>query len=218
MIVLYPLGIPLYYATLLFLGRDAMNITGVPSDDDSNAHAAAYLAKPYRPGCYYYEVVECVRRILLTGAVVFVFPTTSAQIAVGLVIACAFSLVSEALAPYSSRWDSWVARMGHVIVLMSIFVGFLAKVDLSSNTSGNQVLFGGGLVALNALLCLAVVLEGLSMACSVTQHRESLPRAIRNAAVGFARGESGRNINNSHNSRGKVRITPALAGSSTDGV
>lgn len=67
MIFVYPVGIPLIYAALLFWGCDALKIAAVRNMDQSHVQAAAQLSSPYRPGCFYYEVIECGRRVLLTG-------------------------------------------------------------------------------------------------------------------------------------------------------
>lgn len=132
------------------------------------------------------QVVECARRMLLTGAVVFIFPNNSAQLAITLVIACGFSLMYEALAPYRSKWDSWVARGGHLIVLLSFFVAFLLKVDLAVESEQSNA-FGEVLVATNVLLVLAVLVEGTSLACTVTERPEgTMPQHVMNAATGFA--------------------------------
>lgn len=132
------------------------------------------------------QVVECARRMLLTGAVVFIYPDSSAQVAITLLMACAFSLVYEALAPYSSHWDSWVARAGHIIVLLSVFVAFLLEAELAVDSHESNV-FGGILVAINVCLIMAVMVEGASLACTVSKSGEdSLPRAVMNAAQGFA--------------------------------
>ncbi|CAN0424457.1 unnamed protein product, partial [Scytosiphon promiscuus] len=83
------------------------------------------LWEPYTPKVFYYEVIECGRRILLTGVVVFIYPNTAAQIAVTLMIAFAFVVFSEGLAPYTSPWDTWISRMGHVVVFVSMYVALL---------------------------------------------------------------------------------------------
>ncbi|CAN0493977.1 unnamed protein product, partial [Scytosiphon promiscuus] len=44
----------------------------------------------YKPSCYYYAVVECARRIVLTGAAVFLLPDTAEQIAIVLFVAVVF--------------------------------------------------------------------------------------------------------------------------------
>lgn len=127
--------------------------------------------------------MECVRRILLTGAVVFIHPNSAQQLAVALVMACTFSLVSEALAPYSSLWDAWVARAGHIMVLLSVFVAFLMKLELDED---NRDAFGGLLLASNVILILSVVAEGIALSLSLKRSGEGrVSLAVKNAVSGF---------------------------------
>ncbi|CAN0344433.1 unnamed protein product, partial [Scytosiphon promiscuus] len=74
----------------------------------------------YRPERYYYEVVECGRRIMLTGVVVFIFPNDAAQIAITILTTFFFFAVFEILSPYKSESDMWLSRGGHVIVFLSM--------------------------------------------------------------------------------------------------
>ncbi|CAN0459726.1 unnamed protein product, partial [Hapterophycus canaliculatus] len=102
MIFVYPVGIPLLYAILLFQRR------GVLSDADADKSAAQPISsiwESYRPERFYYEVVECGRRIMLTGVVVFIFPNDAAQIAITMLIAFFFFAMFEVLAPYKSQSD-----------------------------------------------------------------------------------------------------------------
>ncbi|CAM9202855.1 unnamed protein product [Ectocarpus sp. 8 AP-2014] len=186
MIFVYPIGIPLVYAALLFGGRDALKIAAVPNIEQSRVQAAVHLSSPYRPGCFYYEIIECGRRVLMTGVIVFIFPNELGQIAVTLVMACTFALLFEALAPYDSKWDAWISRSGHVIVLLSIFVAFLLEQREHDGTSDSQDLYGGVLLGMNVSMVLAVVVQVIIMACSVARPTESLlPRSVTSAAVGF---------------------------------
>ena len=67
MMLVYPVGIPLVYVTLLYIDRDALKISPTQDTSESCVKAALQLSSPYRPGCFYYEVVECARRVTLTG-------------------------------------------------------------------------------------------------------------------------------------------------------
>lgn len=98
-------------------------------------------------------------------------------------MACMFALVSEALAPYSCKWDAWISRSGHIIVLFSVFVAFLLKVDVSANGDDSQGVFGGVLVAANVCMILAVVLERIIMAWSVTHLAEPLPPSVHTGTM-----------------------------------
>ena len=125
--------------------------------------------------------------LAIAGAIVFIFPNEAGQVAVTLVIACMFALVFEALAPYDSKWDAWISRSGHVIVLLSIFVAFLLEREDSEDASSDNShdLYGGVLLAINVSMVLVVAVQGVTMACSVTRSAEALPRSVSQAAVGF---------------------------------
>lgn len=155
MIFVYPLGIPALYAFFLFRNRDMLK--------DKASRASSFflqrtssLWKPYKPERFYYEVIECGRRITLSSASFYIFPNTAAQIAVSLLIVLFFIAVSEGLDPYASRWDCWVNRMGHAIIFTSIYLALLEKGDFSM---GSLDIFGAILVTANICMILAVVIE-----------------------------------------------------------
>ncbi|CAM9792296.1 unnamed protein product, partial [Ectocarpus sp. 12 AP-2014] len=127
MIFVYPLGIPLLYAGLLFQRRDVLAHDG---PDKTVAQPISGLWEPYRPERFYYEVVECGRRVMLTGVVVFIFPNDAAQIAITMLAAFFFLWVFEVLSPYKSESDMWLSRGGHAIVFLSMFDLLLLKVDV----------------------------------------------------------------------------------------
>lgn len=183
MIVVYTVGIPLLYATLLFRNRDVLT-DGARRTDDPSVTTISDLWTSYKPNRFYYEVIECGRRVLLAGVVVFIYPNTAAQVAVTLMIAVFFLLVSESLAPYVSRWDAWISRMGHVIVFTSMYVALLLKVDLSDENANGQKTFEAILVSAHAVMVLAVIVETIAMAlASGTKQHETLRPRFRGGGV-----------------------------------
>ena len=54
--------------------------------DKAEAQPIVGLWEPYRPERFYYEVVECGRRIMLTGVTVFIFPNDAAQVAITMLL------------------------------------------------------------------------------------------------------------------------------------
>ena len=106
MIAVYPVGIPFLYAVILFHYRRVL------SDDRANkskAQPIANLWAPYRPSVFYYEVIECGRRIMLTGVAVFIFPNSAAQVAITVMNSLFFFVVSEVLPPYVCASDTWLS-------------------------------------------------------------------------------------------------------------
>lgn len=167
MIMLYPVGIPVFYGTILFKNREVLKDRRRHSVQQStDLEVTGSLWKPYTPGRYYYEVVECARRVMLTGVVVFIYPNTAAQVAVTLVLVFVFVMVSESLAPYASKQDSWISRVGHIVVFLSMFQALVIKVDVSDERSDSQELFGGVLLAANICMVAAVIAEATMVVCS----------------------------------------------------
>eukprot|EP00752_Nemacystus_decipiens_P012585 g11145.t1 len=166
MMVLYTLGIPTFYGYLLFKDRDVLK-NEAERERTPRVTTTSDLWKPYKPSVFYYEVVECVRRISLTGVVVFIEPNTSAQVAGTLMMAFVFVVISEALAPYASRWDAWLSRIGHMVVFVSMYVALLLKVDVSDERAGSQNVFGAILVCGHVCMMSVVVTESIVLTCSM---------------------------------------------------
>ena len=104
MIFVYPVGIPVLFGVFLLANRAALRHPSRGGrGDDPTVEILADLWEPYRPEMYLFELVEYIRRILLTGIVVFIFPNTAAQIAVTFVVEFFFFVVSVVLLPYRKR-------------------------------------------------------------------------------------------------------------------
>ena len=168
MILLYTVGIPALYGGLLFTNREVLR-DKCRREDALSVQSTSDLWKPYKPNRFYYEVVECIRRVLLTGVCLVVDDDTAAQTAVTLMIAFAFAVVLEILSPYESRVDTWVSRTGHAVVYTSMYFALLLKVDVSRETQKSQKAFEVVLLTTNACMIVAVVVEAAMMVCSVRE-------------------------------------------------
>ena len=60
---------------------------------------------------YYYEVIECGRRMLLTGVLIFIAPQSPSQVAMACIFAFASLLGFEVMRPHMDPADSWLYRM-----------------------------------------------------------------------------------------------------------
>ncbi|CAM9186739.1 unnamed protein product, partial [Laminaria digitata] len=85
MILVYTVGIPLLYAILLC--RNDVLTDGVRRNTNLSVSTTSDLWVSYKPNRFFYEVVECGRRVLLAAAVVFISPNTAAQVVVTLAVA-----------------------------------------------------------------------------------------------------------------------------------
>jgi hypothetical protein len=77
MILVYPIGIPLLYAYALRRNKHLLSIDKKDTSSSNIIHklrlshteltSTRFLWQAYRPQLYYWEVIECVRRLMLTG-------------------------------------------------------------------------------------------------------------------------------------------------------
>lgn len=166
MIFVYPVGIPLFYAYLLYKNRRVLE-SEVERATNLRVKPISDLWLPYKPERFYYELVECLRRISLTGVVVFIYPNTAPQVAVTLMIAFSFVVVVERLSPYVSKWDARISLAGHIIVFLSMYIALLSKVEVTDLRAASQEVFAGILVAAHICLVLAAVVEASITAYSL---------------------------------------------------
>lgn len=182
MFLVYPVGIPALYAILLILrGRWRKKVGGrgfegalstfeeeIPVHENMERQRliaqawntlAADLWAPYKHRHSYYEVVECLRRVMLTGVVVFILPGSATQVSTTFLIALFFFIVSESLKPYATAFDAWMYRIGHVVVLLSMFLAVLVKIKVEDENDIELGTLSVITVVANVFMALAVVAE-----------------------------------------------------------
>ena len=154
MVCVYPIGIPAVFT--YWLARNRLELAKSGRDDKLQLQPASDLWSPYKPSRFYYEVVECARRITLTGIAVFVLPNSPAQIAVVLLLAVVFLFVSESMSPFEKSVDMGLYRWGNGIILASMYVALLLKVDVSSEDSTTISAFAAVLIGANICMAMTV--------------------------------------------------------------
>eukprot|EP00903_Cladosiphon_okamuranus_P009051 g8653.t1 len=190
MILVYPVGIPIVFAVMLWRKRSIINPPkdvpppggvlnfphaqaargeeryGRPSEPDprlSDRRIAetAFLWRAYRPEAYYYEVLECFRRLLLTGCLVFILPNSAGQAAVACVLAALTVVVFALVNPYGDDNDHRAYTLGALTIFLTMFMGLAVKVDLADEETESQRVLGLLLIFLTVGLLVVAVLECL---------------------------------------------------------
>lgn len=181
MVCVYPIGIPATFA--LLLGRNRRDLRKADREGMAHLEPLSDLWGSYKPSRYYYEVVECGRRIMLTGVAVFVLPDSAAQIAVVLLLAVVFLFVSESLSPFEKRIDMGLYRWGNGVILASMYVALLLKVDVSKEGNGTLSAFVGVLIAANVFMVVCVIVQSILLVMeyrsSVRESRDPISRSKR---------------------------------------
>lgn len=77
------------------------------------------------------------------------------------------------------RWDSWLSRMGHAVVTLSMYVALLLKVDVSGERPESQNLFEGVLIAAHICMGLVVLVETAAQGVQVWLEKRAQNPASR---------------------------------------
>lgn len=157
MVGVYPVGIAAVFACLLARYRHDL----VKSDRDSVPHLTPFhcMWAAYKPSRYFYEVVECGRRVFLTILAAFVPSNSTTQVSAVLLFAVLFVFISEAMSPFDKEADMNLYRWGNAIIVASMYVAFLMKVDVGYDTDRALLTFSGVLILANVFMVVTVVLQ-----------------------------------------------------------
>ena len=76
------------YLGLLFHHRKQINPTLADDAREDDIKYIGFLFEGYEPRCLYFEVIECVRKLMLTGMMIFFFPDTPSQACARVCVDC----------------------------------------------------------------------------------------------------------------------------------
>ncbi|GMI22709.1 hypothetical protein TeGR_g13157 [Tetraparma gracilis] len=169
MILVYPVGIPLMYFALLFrkramldpgqlkfareLGSEEAGLKKAIEErkrlelGDPGLASLAFLYSSYEPRCWWYEVFETLRRLLLTGGLLFVSPGSAAQIAVSLMMSIASTRVLAGYKPFADSANDALAEAVQWQLYLTMFGSLLIRVNVDGENLQDRAAFDAVLVA-----------------------------------------------------------------------
>jgi hypothetical protein len=143
-----------------------------------------FLWNDYELEYYYWEVVECIRRMFLTGFIVFIYPNTATQAAVG----CVFAVVSMVLIswtqPHAERRDCMLYLASCIVIALSFYLMLMIRVDVSGENSQNQNAFSGVLIVLSIALVLTALWQVVTLSHEAFSNAKSQVAANKRARIG----------------------------------
>jgi hypothetical protein len=138
-----------------------------------------FLWSPYREQVYWWEAAECIRRLALTGLLVFILPGTAGQSAVACVFTVITLIVFSIASPFTDRTDFNHYWLGCMILFLSTILAFILKGNYTATEQTSQEVLPTLLVTLNILLLVSVAIAVAVVArIAYTLSIAALPRTV----------------------------------------
>ena len=150
-------------------------INGDPNFGDSAismmASALKFTHENYHSRCWYWEVIEMIRKLLMTiGAVLFV-GHTKIGLTCTLILAMAFTILHAIYKPFKSKFESGAQFLSLILIPMNlVVVAVLQSQDTESPTIINKDMdsyfLGMFLIVINSSIFIAIVARLLFIICT----------------------------------------------------
>jgi len=149
MMLVYPIGIPCGWAAMLYVKQDilvdekAMNREAM-FGNPKTGHLS-FLVESYKPKYYYFEVVECFRRILLTSAIGLADADTANAPIAGVIISLIFIFIFSEAKPFKQKENSALGILLMYTLTLIFLAALVSKVGAVGN---NDDAFGAVLITI----------------------------------------------------------------------
>ena len=115
------------------------------------------LYASYKPDYPYFEVYDLIRKLFLTGIIIFVRPGTVTQIATATAFCMAALAIHLNIRPFLDAFDNLLQTMALVCILGTMYVGLLIRAEVTTNdetidrSTITKVLVGANLIVILVL-------------------------------------------------------------------
>ena len=134
--VLYPFGVPFVYLLLLWHAREAITTGAGRTRRGTVAHALRLLWGDYKPNCWYWEVAELARKVVLVGFFALIQPGSTLQLSAAVAFCVCFLMLQLVVQPFKLALDNLVASCtSFALVLIFFFCSLLQQQNLVEATS-----------------------------------------------------------------------------------
>jgi len=181
MILMYPIGIPVLYYYLLNKARKfldpgqrkfASQLKGVAAGRKKalkerkkyeklhpEVLALSFLYEAYEPQYYWFEVFETLRKLVLTGGLVFLNPGTASQIIVSMILCLGSMRVYSGYKPFNDDKVDTFAEVAQWQLFFTMFAALAIRVEVDGESLQDRVYFDLTLVVLQFIAPVIVVVH-----------------------------------------------------------
>ena len=169
MVCVYPIGVPTMYFFLLFRTRQQLKAGQVEKEEqvskkqaleealqgreeseeeDPTLKALSFLYDSYQPKYWWFEIFETMRKLALTGFLVFIAPGTTAQVVVSLLMSITALAVYLRTDPFVDGFNNSLALVANSQLVLTLVGALAINVNMDDADLKDQASFDAFLTAL----------------------------------------------------------------------
>ena len=154
-IVLYPVGVIVLCALLLYVGRSTLLLE---EEDTPYTRSIAFLHAPFRPTFFYFDLLELCKKLLLVGFASLIEPGSLKQMMVAVLVSQLFLVLHLQSLPYRNHLDNVLST----VINLSLCVFFIWCLMLQMGALGDDDALESGRLsslglAVSAMMLVAIV-------------------------------------------------------------
>ena len=150
--IIYVIGIPLAELLILYCNRRRLYTDGSLKE----RFGTFYLN--YKPNSYYFDVLDLMRRLVLTGGLIIFGGESISQTFLGIVICLFWLLVLAYKKPYNSASDNFLAILMALHLVITMVTGMALKAYSMTPTQNEYQNVGFGLIIISTT-CVVTLLS-----------------------------------------------------------
>merc|ERR1740138_1344019 len=121
---------------------DHFTLDDISDEDKENSEHLSFLTNAYEPHMYWFEVFECIRRLMLSSMLIMINPGTAAQIVVAILVCLLGIKFYSYYNPFVEDSDDHMAEAAQWQTFCIFFAALLLRVDHAGESPDSQMLLG----------------------------------------------------------------------------
>jgi hypothetical protein len=163
MCLVYPFGVPFMYAVLLYrkrhlldpgqakftheLGSEELGLEKAIAErqklmlKNPGLESLSFLYDAYEPQCWWFEVVETLRRLLLTGGLLFLNPGTGGQVVASMIMCLGAMRIYAGYKPFVDKNNDLLAETAQWQLFFTMFAALAIRVNVDNESVEDKQMF-----------------------------------------------------------------------------
>lgn len=134
MIFIYPVGCTLLFSYLLVSYRHSHleDTNTAPDQPVGSFNAIQFLCSAYKPQFWWWEILETIQRLLLTGVLILIAQGSAIQIVIGALLTLSFLYLYARYEPFQDEFVLSIKIVSYWQIFFVFWIALLIKAEFNS--------------------------------------------------------------------------------------